>query len=205
VRSLKRFKDKTVIISGGGNSAIDWANELEPIAKKVYLTYRKATLAGHEAQATQLMESSAVCFFKTTITKLIASSNHEVIEKVELTNHETGEISYLSIDEVIINHGYERDTTLLENSELDLAIVNDYYISGNAMSESSVAGLYAAGDILIHDGKLHLIAGAFQDAANAVNKAKQFIQPDAYKSGMVSSHNEIFKKRNKELMKQMMK
>jgi thioredoxin reductase len=106
---------------------------------------------------------------------------------------------------VIINHGYERDTTLLENSELDLAIVDDYYISGNAMSESSVAGLYAAGDILMHDGKLHLIAGAFQDAANAVNKAKQFIQPDAYKSGMVSSHNEIFKKRNKELMKQMMK
>ena len=34
VKSLKRFKNKTVIISGGGNSAIDWANELEPIAKK---------------------------------------------------------------------------------------------------------------------------------------------------------------------------
>ena len=41
VKSLKRFKDKTVMISGGGNSAIDWANELEPIAKKVYLTYQK--------------------------------------------------------------------------------------------------------------------------------------------------------------------
>lgn len=34
VKSLKYFRDKTVIISGGGNSAIDWANELEPIAKK---------------------------------------------------------------------------------------------------------------------------------------------------------------------------
>lgn len=34
VKSLKRFKGKTVIISGGGNSAVDWANELEPIAKK---------------------------------------------------------------------------------------------------------------------------------------------------------------------------
>ncbi|MBZ5750073.1 MULTISPECIES: NAD(P)/FAD-dependent oxidoreductase [Metabacillus] len=205
VKSLRRFKDKTVIISGGGNSAIDWANELEPIAKRVYLTYRKAELAGHEAQATQLMDSSAVCFFQTTITKLIASPNHEVIEKVELTNHETGEITYLPIDEVIINHGYERDTTLLKNSDLNLEMVDDYYISGNPMSETSIAGLYAAGDILMHDGKLHLIAGAFQDAANAVNKAKQFIQPDAYKSGMVSSHNEIFKKRNKELVKQMMK
>lgn len=205
VKSLKRFKGKTVIISGGGNSAVDWANELEPIAKKVYVTYRKEELSGHEAQVKQLMNSSAECFFNTSITKLIAGDNHEAIEYVELTNHETGEVSQLAIDEVIINHGYERDITLLENSELDVAIIDNYYIAGNANSESSVDGLYAAGDILKHEGKLHLIAGAFQDAGNAVNKAKQFIQPDASEYGMVSSHNEVFKKRNRELIKQMMK
>jgi thioredoxin reductase (NADPH) len=204
VKSLKRFKDKTVIISGGGNSAIDWANELEPIAKKVYVTYRKDTFAGHEAQVTQLMNSSATCFFNTSITKLIACENHNDIERVELTNHETREISYLPIDEVIINHGYERDSTLLENSKVNIELADNFYISGNATSESSIEGIYAAGDILKHDGKLHLIAGAFQDAANAVNKAKQYIQPDATKNGMVSSHNEIFKKRNKEIVKQMM-
>ncbi|USK70272.1 NAD(P)/FAD-dependent oxidoreductase [Peribacillus asahii] len=205
VKSLKRFKDKTVIISGGGNSAIDWANELEPIAKKVYLTYRKDVLAGHEAQVTQLMNSSAVCFLNTSITKLIADSSHETIERVQLTNHETQEVTYVSIDEVIINHGYEQDKTLLENSKLDIKLVDDYYIEGNASSESSVEGLYAAGDILKHDGKVHLIAGAFQDAANAVNRAKQFIQPDASHAGMVSSHNEVFKKRNRELVQKMMK
>ncbi|HDX9611145.1 TPA: NAD(P)/FAD-dependent oxidoreductase [Bacillus toyonensis] len=205
VKSLKRFKDKTIIISGGGNSAVDWANELEPIAKKVYVTYRKEELSGHEAQVKQLMNSSAECFLNTSITKLIAGDNHEAIEYVELTNHETGEVSHLPIDEVIINHGYERDITLLENSELDVAIIDNFYIAGNANSESSVDGLYAAGDILKHDGKLHLIAGAFQDAGNAVNKAKQFIQPDASEYGMVSSHNEVFKKRNRELIKQMMK
>ncbi|PFT63336.1 thioredoxin reductase [Bacillus cereus] len=205
VKSLKRFKGKTVIISGGGNSAVDWANELEPIAKKVYVTYRKEELSGHEAQVKQLMNSSAECFFNTSITKLIAGDNHEAIEYVELTNHETGEVSHLPIDEVIINHGYERDITLLENSELDVAIIDNYYIAGNANSESSVDGLYAAGDILKHEGKLNLIAGAFQDAGNAVNKAKQFIQPDASEYGMVSSHNEVFKKRNRELIKQMMK
>ncbi|NOU74283.1 SidA/IucD/PvdA family monooxygenase [Paenibacillus sp. LMG 31458] len=204
VKSLQHFRNKTVIISGGGNSAIDWANELEPIAKNVYLTYRKEALTGHEAQVKQLMESSVVCFFHTSITKLVASSNHEVIERVELTNHETGEVSYLPIDEVIINHGYERDTTLLKNSEVKIAIADNYYIAGNAASESSIDGIYAAGDILHHDGKLHLIAGAFQDAANAVNKAKQYIQPDANKVAMVSSHNEVFKKRNRELVKRMM-
>ncbi|WP_243525579.1 NAD(P)/FAD-dependent oxidoreductase [Bacillus pseudomycoides] len=205
VKSLKHFKDKTVIVSGGGNSAIDWANELEPIAKKIYLTYRKDALAGHEAQVTQLMNSSVSCIFNTSITKLIAGEDHETIERVELTNHETGEISYLPIDEVIINHGYERDMTLLKNSDLNVKIADNYFIAGSTNSESSIEGLYAAGDILKHEGKLHLIAGAFQDAGNAVNKAKQFIQPDASEYGMVSSHNDVFKQRNRELIKQLMK
>ncbi|MFC7678783.1 NAD(P)/FAD-dependent oxidoreductase [Paenibacillus sp. GCM10028914] len=203
VKSLKRFKNKTVIISGGGNSAIDWANELEPIAKKVYLTYRKSALSGHEAQVVQLMNSSAECYLNTSITKLIACDNHERIERVELTSQGTGEVTTLSIDEVIINHGYERDKSLLENSPLNIEIVDDYYIAGQANGVSSVEGLYAAGDILMHEGKLHLIAGAFQDAANAVNRAKQYIEPNAGKSAMVSSHNDVFKQRNRELVKQL--
>ncbi|WP_425435196.1 NAD(P)/FAD-dependent oxidoreductase [Oceanobacillus rekensis] len=202
VKSMQRFKDKTVIISGGGDSAVDWANELVNIAKNVYLTYRKDVLSGHEAEVTRLNNSSAVCYFNCSITKLI-SKNNELIEHVELTNNKTKEVVLLPIDEVIINHGYERDTSFLNNSPLNIEIANGYYITGSASSESSVPGLYAAGDILHHDGKLNLIAGAFQDAANAVNKAKQFIQPDAEKVGMVSSHNEIFKKRNKDIIKQL--
>lgn len=202
VKSLERFKDKTVIISGGGNSAIDWANELEPIAKNVFITCRNNNFTCHESQATQLKNSSVVCFFHTSITKLIAGQDQETIEKVELTNQENGVISYLPIDEVIVNHGYERDATLLESSELEIEIEDNYFIAGTVNSESSVAGLYAAGDILMHEGKLNLIAGAFQDAANAVNQAKQYIQPDANKEGMVSSHNDVFKKRNKEFVQQ---
>ncbi|MEK3732991.1 MULTISPECIES: NAD(P)/FAD-dependent oxidoreductase [Paenibacillus] len=205
VKSLQHFKGKTVIVSGGGNSAVDWANELEPVAKKVYLAYRKDALSGHEAQVDQLLNSSVTCFFHTEITKLLASDNHEMIERVELTNSQTGEVTVVPVDEVIINHGYERDMSLLENSQLDISRVDDFYIAGNAHCQSSIPGLYAAGDILHYDGKLHLIAGAFQDAANAVNSAKRYIDPEAHKSAMVSSHNEVFKERNRELVKQMIK
>lgn len=203
VKSIQRFKDKTVVISGGGNSAVDWANELEPIAKKVYVTYRKDSLNGHEAQVSQLLSSSATCFFNTSISKLIASKSHDAVEKVALTNHETGEVNFLEIDEVIINHGYEREAELLKNSDVNIEMVEDFYVDGTSMSESSVEGIYAAGDILAHPGKLHLIAGTFHDAANAVNKAKQFLQPDANKVAMVSSHNDIFKEKNKKLIKQL--
>ena len=48
---------------------------------------------------------------------------------------------------MIINHGYERDSTLLKQSEVDLDMAEDHYIAGNANSESSIGGIYAAGDI----------------------------------------------------------
>ncbi|RST59762.1 NAD(P)/FAD-dependent oxidoreductase [Siminovitchia terrae] len=205
VKSLERFKNKTVLISGGGNAAIDWANELEPIAKKVFLTYRKDHLKGHEAEVTRLLNSSVECLLNTTIEKLIAGTNHESIEKVVLVNSEEGNKIELDVDEVIINHGFERDKELMSNNSLNVKLKDDYFISGTPMSETAVPGLFAAGDILYHEGKLHLIAGAFQDAANAVNKAKQFIMPDSDETGRVSSHNELFREKNRELVKQAMR
>lgn len=203
VKSLGRFKGKTVLISGGGNTAIDWANEIAPIAERVYLSYRKEVLKGHEAEVTKLMKSDVVCLLNTSIEKLIGTPDREAIRSVLLKNNEDGSTVELDIDEVIVSHGYERDKALLEKSEVKIAMKNEYGIDGTPMSETSVEGIYAAGDILAHEGKLHLIAGAFQDAANAVNKAKQYITPDAEAYGMVSSHNDLFNERNRELKKQL--
>nr|WP_304218336.1 NAD(P)/FAD-dependent oxidoreductase [Fredinandcohnia onubensis] len=205
VKSLQHFKDKIVIISGGGNTAIDWANELEPIAKKVYVIHRKSKFSGHEAQITNLENSTVECYFNTTITKLIATNNSDEISRVELTNNETGETDYLLVDDVVINHGFEQDTSLLQNSELEIEMLENFYIAGNAQCETSIEGLYAAGDIIKYDGKVNLIAGAFQDAANAVNKAKKFIEPSANEAAMVSSHNEVFNQKNRELISEMLK
>lgn len=204
VKSLAYFKNKIVLISGGGNAAIDWANELEPIAEKVYLTYRSDMLKGHEAEISRLRNSSAELLLNTTIETLVASDDHESIERVILKKNDDNEQLELAVDEVIINHGYEREMELLKQSELKIELEEDYWIAGTPMSETSIAGIYAAGDILHHEGKLHLIAGAFQDAANAINNAKQFITPDARANGMVSSHNELFKQKNKELMKELL-
>ncbi|KAB8129698.1 NAD(P)/FAD-dependent oxidoreductase [Gracilibacillus oryzae] len=205
VQSFKKFKDKVVIISGGRDSAIDIANELEPIARKVYLTYRRENLNGHEAQITQLLNSSIECYFQTTITKLIADQTKEKIHQVELTNNHTGETNYVAVDDVVINHGFDRDSSLIENSDLPIELIDDFYIAGNSMSASSVEGLYAAGDKLKHDGKVHLILGTFQDAVHAVNSAKKFLEPDAHDYAMVSSHNDIFKEKNKKLVKETLK
>lgn len=201
VHSLKDFQGKNVIISGGGDTAVDWANALEPIAKKVYLAYRKEQPTGHEANVKQLMNSCATCLPKTCITGIQPCPYQNIIKKVTLTNQETGITTNVDVDDVIVNHGYEQDTHLLRNSPLNIAMKDDFFIKGNTWSESSVDGIYAAGDILSYEGKVNLIAGAFQDAANAVNQAKKYIQPLADNAAMVSSHNHLFDERNKEIQK----
>ncbi len=204
VPSYKRFKDKVVLISGGRDAAIDLANELEPIAKKVYITYRRDSLTGHESQVTQLLNSSVECFFQSSITKLI-SSNRKTINQVEITHNETNESTYVDIDELVINHGFDRDSTLIKNSKIEIELLDDFFIKGSTKSESSIDGLFAAGDIIKHDGKVHLIMGAFHDATNAVNSAKKYLEPNAAEIAMVSSHNDIFKKRNEKLVEEMLR
>ena len=166
----------------------------------MYLTYRKENLKGHEADISRLANNGVVCLLNTSIEKLIATPDHEIIGTVLLKSNDNGEAFELSVDEVIINHGYERDKELLVNSEIKIDLW-EHRISGSAMSGTSVPGIYAAGDVLHHEGKLHLIAGAFQDSANAVNQAKQYITPEANSTGMVSSHNDLFIQKNRDLMK----
>lgn len=194
VDSLKNFKDKTVLISGGGHSAIDWANTLEPIAKKVIITYRKGEFIGHEAEITKLKNSSAEIVFYTNI---VGFEGETHIEKAILEHVETGEKSAINIDEVIINHGYDKDNTLFEQSKVNLKLHEKYGLKGNPFGVTSEPGIFAAGDSLNYEGKLHLIAGAFQDAVHAVNQAKQLIEPKADQMAMVSSHNELLKDKNK--------
>lgn len=205
VKSLRRFAGKRVLISGGGNTAIDWANELQPIAEKVMLTYRKCDLNGHEAQVQQLLQSNVDCHFNTRITRLIAADDHQTIEQVELRDCMDNGAMLIDVDDVIINHGYETDTSLIGRADTGLQLTEDHRIAGTPMSGTSIPGIFAAGDILFHDSKVNLIAGAFQDAANAVNSVKLYLDPEAAQWGMVSSHNEVFKERNRELIKKLVR
>lgn len=201
VQSLEHFKGKNIIISGGGNSAIDWANEFEPIANQVHIVHRKNEFKGHEAQIQQLMNSSVHIHLNSTIEKLHANQEGNLIDAVSIHNHEINESIRLETDDLIINYGYERELTFIKESPLHIEIENDFFVKGTSKSASSVEGLYAAGDILAFDGKVHLIAGAFVDAANAVNQAKLLLEPDAAAKARVSSHNAKFNAKNKELLK----
>lgn len=199
VPSIKRFKDKRVLISGGGNAAVDWAHEIAPFAKSVHILCRKADFKGHEEMIRKLDEHGVVKLMNQQIKSLQADA--DTITSVDIENTENFSITNLEVDDVIINHGFHMDTELLNQSDVQFERVHDFYIKGQADSSTNIPGIYAIGDILMHDTKIHLIAGCFHDACNAANNIKTYIDPTASNRGIVSSHNEIFKAKNKEIIK----
>lgn len=200
VQSYKRFVDKDIMISGGGNAAIDWAVELSPIAKSVTVVYRKENLSAHEATVQEALDAGVRIECNTTITKLSANIDKTAIQLVTCENTITKQSYTRQIDEVIVSHGYNREASLAFDEAIAIPKKDDYYVEGKATGETAQPGIFAAGDILSFDGKINLLLGTFQDAANAVNSIKTYLEPIAYRHGMVSSHNELFKEKNRSII-----
>ncbi len=195
VQELEPFRGKRVLISGGGNSAVDWANELEPIAEAVTVVHRREQFGGHEKNIARMKASSASIYTPYEVSKL-SSSNGEAIDSVMITHLESGERQELEVDAVIVNHGLKSDFSGIKDWGLSM---DDWNVFVNGRLASNLPGIYAAGDFANFESKLNLIAGAFTDAALAVNSAKQYMDPEAPRMAYVSSHNARFKEKNKAL------
>lgn len=204
VKSLKQFHNKTVLISGGGDAAIDCAVELLDIAKKVIIVYRKKECRAHEAQVDKLIKGNAKFIMNTTISSLVGNEDDTAIKQVVLKNILSGITQRVEIDQVIVQHGYNQDVSFNVAEDLTLEKKDDYFYKGDAFGCTTQEGIFAAGDILTYDGKINLLAGTFQDAVNAVNSVKNYLDPNAAKVAMVSSHNEAFEEKNKEMIATML-
>ncbi|MBW7475484.1 NAD(P)/FAD-dependent oxidoreductase [Paenibacillus oenotherae] len=195
VQELEPFRGKRVLISGGGNSAVDWANELEPIASEVTVVHRRDQFGGHEKNIVRMQASSVKVRTPYEVTQLY-SSNGETIERVTISHIETGEVEQLAVDAVIVNHGLKADFSGIKEWGLNM---DEWNVFVSPKLETNLPGVFAAGDFAFYDSKVNLIAGAFTDAVLALNSAKLYTDPEAPKVAYVSSHNERFKEKNKAL------
>jgi len=195
VQELEPFRGKRVLISGGGNSAVDWANALEPIAEQVTVVHRRDQFGGHENNVARMKRSTVYMRTPYEVSKLY-SSDGELIERVAISHVETGEMEQLAVDAVIVNHGLKSDFSGIKDWGLGM---DEWNVFVSAKLESNLPGIFAAGDFAFYDSKLNLIAGAFTDAALAVNSAKLYMDPEAPRMAYVSSHNDRFKEKNKAL------
>lgn len=194
VTNLNTFKDKRVLISGGGDSAVDWAIEMAPIAKEVYVVHRRDDFSAFESSVTR-MKSVAKAYVPYTVSRLHGHDNK--IASVTLQHVDSQAEIRVEVDEVLVNHGYDRN---FGGAILEWGLAcEEYGVSVTPSMCTSMAGIVGAGDIITHEGKVRLIAGAFNDAVLAVNSAKLYLDPTESKMAGVSSHNDRFADKNEDL------
>jgi ferredoxin/flavodoxin---NADP+ reductase len=173
VDDLNKFAGQKVVVFGGGDSAVDWALMLEPIAEKVTIVHRRDKFRAHEHSVENLMKSKVNVL---TPFDLHTIEGEERIEKITLRNSKTEELVTEDVDAVIVNFGFISSLGPIKDWGLELEKGS---IKVNTKMETNIPGVYAAGDIATYPGKIKLIAVGFGEAPTAVNNAKSYMDPDA--------------------------
>lgn len=164
VSALDTYRDKRVVICGGGDSAVDWALMLEDIAKEVVLVHRRDRFRAHEASVSRLKDSSIETITPYQPVNLFGSADrlHEVV----LQKRRSDEMMRLPTDFLIVSYGFISDSEQLNN--WGIGNKNGSALVSQQM-ETSIPGIYAAGDAATFDGKVRLIATGFGEVPTAIN------------------------------------
>jgi ferredoxin/flavodoxin---NADP+ reductase len=176
VKNLGYYKDKRVLIIGGGDSAVDWFMMLKDLAKSVTLIHRREAFRAHAATV-ELMKQAAMKGEGRVLTpyelKKLHGKDH-VTEAIIFQNQTKTEIP-LPVDEVLSMAGYLSKLGPIADWGLEL---DKRQIKVSPEMMTSIPGIFAAGDVASYPGKLKLIATGFGEAAIAANYAAHYINPE---------------------------
>ncbi|MFL2617867.1 MAG: NAD(P)/FAD-dependent oxidoreductase [Flavobacteriaceae bacterium] len=170
------FQDKNVIISGGGDSALDWTLELSKIAKKVTLIHRRNEFRGAVESVKQIQKLKDKKIVDViTPAQLVAINGRDKVESIDLKVNE--EIVTIETDFIIPLYGLIPKMNIFKNWGLN--IEKNAISVNNALDYSTnIKGIYAIGDINHYPGKLKLILSGFHEAAVMCHSAYNYINPD---------------------------
>jgi thioredoxin reductase (NADPH) len=174
VRDKAQFAGKKLLIVGGGDSALDWAMNLEPTAKRITLIHRRDNFRAHEESVDWLLNRSTVT--TRLFWELRRLEGADRLERVTIFNNRTDEEMTLEVDACLVNIGFNASIGPIKEWGLNLQ-ANSILV--NSRMETNLPGVYAAGDICAFDGKLKLIATGVGEVCIAVNFAKTRIDPSA--------------------------
>ncbi|GBC96210.1 Ferredoxin--NADP reductase 2 [bacterium HR16] len=174
VREKEAFAGKRVLIVGGGDSAVDWALTLLPIARHITLIHRRDVFRAHEGNVQMLFRSPVEVKLFWELKALHGENGN--LRAVTIFNNRTMEEQRLEVDAAVISIGFNADVGAVRNWGLDM---EDHLIRVDHFMRTNLPGVFAAGDVVTYPGKLRLIATGVGEAAIAVNSAKRWIDPTA--------------------------
>lgn len=169
------FADKKVAVLGGGNSAIDIALMLEPVAKQVFLVHRRDQFRGMEHSVSLLKESSVELVTPFLPKELNVEDDQSVTLKLKKMRDD--EMTDLNVDRIVVNYGFTSNNAALDQWSLDLAAERNM-IKVDSEMKTNIDGVYAIGDGVTYPGKTPLIATAFGEAPTAITALAKKLYPD---------------------------
>ncbi|MFK7852999.1 MAG: NAD(P)/FAD-dependent oxidoreductase [Granulosicoccus sp.] len=178
VRDPSKHANRDVVILGGGDSALDWAIELAPIAKSLTLVNRTERFRAAQASVDKLYALSDSGHAKVLMGTL--NSFHEtdgLLDSLTFTlRDEDKTVLETPVDDLLVFFGLSPKLGPIENwgMEFERKLVT----VDVATFETSVEGIYAIGDINTYNGKKKLILSGFHEAALAAYAIKQVFEPD---------------------------
>ncbi len=176
IRDPEMYRDKSVVIAGGGDSALDWTIFLADVAKEVTLVHRRTSFRGALDSVEKVMELNEANKIKLiTEAQVIGLNGKENLNEVVIKHKKLGEMTQ-STDHFIPLFGLAPKLGPIAEWGLN--------ISKNAIEvdtfdySTNVDGIFAIGDINTYPGKLKLILCGFHEATLMVQSAFKIIYPD---------------------------
>lgn len=173
VHQLDQFAGQKVVIAGGGDSAVDWANHLDGIAESVTLIHRRDAFRAHE-HSVELLDKSNVKVMTPYVPVEIKGENG-LAKSLTVQKVKSDEVLELELDALIVSFGFSTNNKNLRNWNVDYKRSS---IEVAPTFETSLEGVYAIGDAASYEGRVDLIAVGFGEAPIAINQLIQYIDPN---------------------------
>lgn len=172
-----RFEGASIVIAGGGDSALDWTLALAPLAQKIYVVHRREYFRGMENTIKQIKpyeEAGKVEFvIPYQLNKLIGQAPKlEGVEVVDLDQ----KTRMLKADYLLPFFGLKMNIGPIANWGLGLDA--SHIVVNQSTMATNIEGIFAIGDIASYDGKLKLILTGFAEAARAAHSAYDIVFPN---------------------------
>jgi thioredoxin reductase (NADPH) len=174
-KRVEDFRDRHVVIVGGGDSAVDWAVTLEPVAAQVTLIHRSRFRA-HEATVRQLEASTVDVNYPSCEIVAIHENDDGQLSAITFRDAE-GEDRTIPADDLIVAIGFVADLGPLKTWGFELQ--RNQIVVDKTTMETGVPGVYAAGDVVTYPAKFKLIVTGAAEAVTAVNHAVTRYDPKA--------------------------
>ncbi|SFK76210.1 NAD(P)/FAD-dependent oxidoreductase [Methylocapsa palsarum] len=176
VRKMENFRDKNVVIVGGGDSALDWVLNLQPIVKRLTLVHRRDDFRAAPHSVTAMRELVAAGHIDLRIGQISALGGADGELSSVVVKAQDGSLEKIACEKLMPFFGLTMKLGPIADWGLNLH--ENLIPVDTERFETNIPGIFAIGDINTYKGKLKLILCGFHEGALAAQRAHRYVYPE---------------------------